>query len=295
MKKYFLLITGLFLFAFINSSFAAGKILPFDWGKKHSLEELGGLMEACPIDQQDESEPKATITNITGLFQILRTGGIGEWEDHFNDPKKELKDESVIELKSGDKIRTRGGSSATLNFSDGSSIVLGVDTSITYRETETITKIELLLGKLRVIRPTNLVLQLKTKIGPKLETKMRVSAACVRGTDFIMEQTEDINTSRYYLYEGTLDIVNLNGETTQLNPGDIATITSDSQMTLGKLDQEKWNQLVSEISLVEISEQVNGSTTAKQEDKKPAWLWPGLIVTLLCVAGAGVFLYRKRS
>lgn len=281
MNKTTLLISGLFFFIFASFVFAAGKVTPLKWDKPVDMEDF---MEVCPPEELTEGEfKKPTVTNIKGKFAIMRSG-----KEEFYDSRHEQLKIPSIELKDGDLIKTYDGSTI-INFSDGSSFTLYNRTSLIYNETEVITKIKLLVGKLRILLPSNLLKKLKTKVGAKLETRMRASAACIRGTDFIMEQAEDMSISKYYLHEGSLDIVNLRGETMQLNSGDIATIDGDGKMILEKMEQGQWEQLIGEIGPVETSGQIDQSGAKKQETLK----WFGLIAVLLCAAVAGVFIYRK--
>lgn len=273
MKKYFLFVTGLFLFAFINFSFAA--ITPFKWDKPKSPEEIGN------IGKEAEAK-KATISDIKGKVKVIQPDGT--WEEVSPGSK----------IQEGDQIRTESGS-AIMNFSDGSSLELGPNTSIKYSETEFIVKIELFYGKLRA-KILNPFLRLKKK----LEIRSGGGFCCaIRGTDFIMEYNPDTNITRVYLYEGILGVDDPKGETAQLNPGEAVTISGDGKMVLGKLDQEKWNQLTNEISLAETPEQtVQPSATKQETTVQPptkTLLWFGLVAVLLGIIGVGLFIYRKKS
>ncbi len=278
MNRIALLILGFLVFT--QFSFAAGKITPFPQYKRYDLKALEELEKICPLEDIDKSRPKPYVTNITGSLAIARSNGKEEFYG-IGQSKP-----SSIKLEVGDQIKTYGGSSI-INFSDGSSFSLYDHTTIVYGETESLIKIELLIGKLRIFSPSKFLKPLQARVRAKLESKIRVAAACVRGTDFIMEQTKDINTSKYYIYEGPLDVVTLTGETRQLNSGDIATINSDGAIVLENLDKEMWDQLISGPGFVEIPADI------KPSNKKYAF---GLVALLLFLIGVGALIYyRKKS
>ncbi|HBM45813.1 MAG: hypothetical protein UT05_C0002G0029 [Parcubacteria group bacterium GW2011_GWF2_38_76] len=288
MKKYLIFAVVFFLFVFINHSLAVeippikpGKVTPIKWD---NTREMIDLVNACPIQDIDPAEPKPTVSNMKGRFKIIRADGSEQY--YYN---RHGEANAPVELKDGDQIKTSDGSSS-INLSDGSSWILGENTTVKYRNNETLTKISLLVGKLRILRPSVFLHGLKKKVAAKLEPKMRVTSACVRGTDFVMEQTEDENTSKYYLHEGTLDIATLQGEIKHLQSGDIAVVDFDGQVVLTKLDDNEWNELVKNLApLGAINPPAQeGETTTKQSSSK--WI---VLVTVLLIIG-GYYIYKKK-
>lgn len=288
MKKYLLFAVVLSSLVFTNNSFAVelppftpGKLLPIEWDKGADLIDL---VDACPIEDIDATEPKPTVSNMKGAFKIVRTDGSEQMYDNRN---REVK--APAELKDGDQIKTYAGSS-TINFSDGSSWVLGENTTIKYRNNETLTKVSLLIGKLRILLPSNLLNPLKNKVSAKLESKMRVTSACVRGTDFVMEQTEDENVSTYYLYEGTLDVATLEGDIKHLQSLDIAKVDVDGQVVLTKLNDASWNELVKNLAPDGVVTPPAEKEEAGEQSSKSLMF---LLVALLIIGG--YYIYRKKS
>jgi len=233
------------------------------------------LEEQKLLEQRQAAEAKkATVSNIKGEVKVLQPDGT--W--------KEVSPGSKIQ--EGDQIRT-GSGSAIINFSDGSSIEIGPNSSFKYSAEF---YLKLLFGKIRIWVQS---------WGKKFEVRTPSAVTSVRGTEFIVEHSAETNITKVYLFEGLVDVTNLKNETMQLQPGDTVTVDIDGKMVLGKLDQEKWNQLTNEISLVETPEQtVQPSATKQETTVQPptkTLLWFGLIVILLCIIGAGIFIYRKKS
>jgi len=233
------------------------------------------LEEQKLLEQQKEAEAKkATVSDIRGKVEVLQPDGT--WKEVSSGAK----------IQEGDQIKTGRQGHALITFSDGSSIKLGRDSSFKYSTS----KLELLFGKVWINIQTYL---------RKYEVITPSAVTSVRGTEFIVEHSAETNMTKVYLSEGLVDVTNLKNETMQLQPGDTVTVDSDGKMVLGKLDQEKWNQLTNEISLVEAPEQsVQPSVMEQETTVQPptkTLVWFGLIVILLGVIGAGVFIYRRKS
>ena len=295
MKKYILLAAGLFLLAFVNFSFGQGRVVPINWDTpKFDPGDEVFPFNACPSEELLGTETKgATITNIKMDAKVIRSDGAEELYS-----VRSAKAFSPVELRDGDIVEA-GGGSVTIIFADGSSLVMYEKTSIKYRETEVITKIELLAGKLRMLLPSELLKTLKDRVRAKLESKMKVSAACVRGTDYVMEYDAGADIGTYYLNEGSLEVVSLSGERYQLQSGEIAVFDGNGKMTLNKMEPGQWDKLIDETIQAETPDQVAQPIVTDQEvAAEPAsnkMTWLGVVAVLLVAVGAGVFFYRKRS
>lgn len=285
MKKY--LLTAVLFVIFANNCFAAeippvvpGKVLPIKWDTARDPLEF---MNACPSEELIENTMgKAMVTpktNVKGGVVIVRakTG------------KEELLSPFMsVELEDGDRILSHDAG-ATITFSDGSVATMGYATNVKYYTNEKITKLELLAGKFRILLPSVFLKKLKAKVGAKLETKMRVSAACVRGTDYIMEYDENTGIGKYYLNEGTLDVVSLTGEALKMEAGTAVSIGDTGEIISRKMNIKEWDQIMSGIGGSEAS---STPQMLKGEEKESDKIYVlGAAIAVLLVAG---IFYRRR-
>lgn len=309
MKITPLLILGLFFFIFVNFSFAACQMPDIaeynnclagcngisdliqkancsntcigNWSKSQ------GAYSKCLADETEQARQKqleeqkkkeaeakkATISKMGGYLEVLQPDGT--W--------KEISPGS--EIQEGDRIRTEN-SSTIITFSDGSKIELGPHSSFKYSAEF---NLELLFGKIRIWVQS---------WGKKFEVRTPLAVTSYRGTEFIVEHSAETNITKVYLFEGLVDVTNLKNETIQLQPDETVTVDIDGKMVKETLGKEQWTQLTNEISLVEAPEQ-----TVQQSDKNDmnpqtptkTLVWFALIGILLCMIGAGVFIYRRKS
>jgi hypothetical protein len=286
MKKNFIKIisflsAGLFILSLANSGFAAGKVTPMNWDTPKNPEDL--TMPSKSEQEKDSEENKVVLSDIKGRAGVLHAGG--KWKAFFTG--------STAEIKEGDEIGIAKGTAAII-FSDGSRIELGEGTKITYNESALLIKVQLEYGKLRATI-TKPFLNLKKK----LEIRPYSGGFCcaVRGTDFVMESIPDTDVTKIYLHEGVLGVDDPHGKTPQLNPEEIATISNDGKITLEKLEQKKWNELINQTALAETANQIDQSGGVKTNANPPfkTLIWVGLLGVLLIAVGVGTSIYRKKS
>lgn len=333
MKKITLLILGLSFFIFVNFSFAAGKITPFNWDKMKNPEELidcnepsargaTNKQDRCPRGKdywnchnkiadeydaqvkeyeqcletrqaqfQNMDEIKKTAVKVSGLLYLIHADGTKETLGNISSPKR---------IMEGDEISTYSAGYAIITFYDGSYIFLDKGAKLKFNKLgkdskEAILKLfELLDGKVRAkVYPWG-------EKGNWMIEMVKTPSAIIteKGTDFVVAYDPATNITNVYLYEGLVDVDNLHGKTTQLQPGETISVDGNGQVILEKLSEEQWTQLTNEMSFVENSEQTVQSDTAEQGTtvqppaKKLAWF--GLIAVLFGIAGVGFFIYRKK-
>lgn len=276
MKKYlFLTLTiWLFLSAFINFSFAAGKVTPINWDTPANPDELEGV--AIPTQPENAESPLIVMTEKNGDLQVLRSDGIWTVVPAGSD------------LKNGDQIKTTSYSAYMSFVGDAESRVeiglstgftfFGISPNISFKGDDSGVPdigLELSIGWLRI------------KINHlfhKVRVKTPSATITDKGTDFIVWYDPDTKITNVYLYEGLLDVDNLHGKTIELQPGDTVAVDGDGKMTLGKLSEEQWTQLTNEISPPE-------TPAAKPSNMLG---WAGAIAMLLIGAGALIY-YRTRK
>ncbi len=241
----------------------------------------------CPDKPKETQAKEAVVSNNRGLVQILQPDGT--W--------KNISPNTI--LKDGDQIRT-GDGRVTITLSDGSTVGLAPHSLFKYKEIEGGFGIELLVGKIRAW---------VKRYRHKFEVRTPNVVVAVRGTDFIVDYSAEMNITKVYLYEGLVDVDNLHGKTLQMQPGDKVAVDGAGQMTSGKLGEGEWKQMADEIGLAETPGQTIQSDAAERESAaqtggpatqepatKPSGIfgWVGVIIVLLGAIGAGIIVYLKK-
>lgn len=198
------------------------------------------------LKEQKKEGIKELQTKITNVKETVK--GAVKIERAVGDLVETVTPGKEVKIYSGDKLVTTNGRATIELFSPPEqpttefkmppfpkgTIDIGTNSKVQFLD-ELLENIKLWAGKIKV------------KIKKKFEVKTPVAVLGVRGTEFIVEHNETTNITAISLYEGTLNVNTVKGESFELKAGEAITIDASGKTAKFNLNQDDWTGLTNSI------------------------------------------------
>lgn len=136
-------------------------------------------------------------------------------------------------LKDGDTVFTDEKTTATLRMPDGTMITLGPDSRFKYDEMNYGFSIAKGVGRLRA---------LVTHRRERWEIRTPPAVLAVRGTEFIIDYDPVRESTTVYLYDGLVDMTNVNNVTKELIAGNVMSVDMSGRFVTAPLNRTVWDE-----------------------------------------------------